>query len=549
VEAQRVDVVVVGAGFGGLRALYTFRGLGFSVRVLEAGADIGGVWNFNRYPGARCDVESYDYSYMFSEELEQEWRWTERYATQPEVLRYIRFVADKFDLRRNIEVNCRVVRAAFNDESSTWSVFSANGQQWVCRYLIMAVGQLSTTKLPEFARKSSFRGDIYHSGEWPHTDIDFSGKSVGIIGTGSSGVQMTPIVASQAKHLAVFQRTANFSVPAANAPINDEDDARVKASYRQRRERALNSPSGLGFAPNKQSALQANAEERRAVYEAAWQRLGFGFALAYYDILLNEKANETAAEFIRDKIAEKVIEPNIRGKLTPRGFPFGTKRPSVDSGYFETFNRDNVTLVDVEDDPIVALSDVGIKTHSKEYPLDVIIFATGFDAFTGSLLRPEITGCGGQSLKEKWSSGPLTYLGLSVSGFPNMFIIAGPGSPSLLSNVILSIEQHVDWIAAVLMHARQNNVDRIDAKADAERKWVEHVADRAKETLYVSTKSYYSGDEIPGKPHVFMPYSGGVRGYRRILEKIASSGYEGFEMSSGKHSTPQSNAPSDLAAS
>ncbi len=528
----RVDVIIVGAGFAGLRALLKMREIGLSAVVLEAGADIGGVWNFNRYPGARCDVESYDYSYMFSEELEQEWRWTERYATQPEVLRYIHHVADKFALRRDVRVNCRMVRAEFDEGTTRWKVLTQTAERWNSQFLIMAVGQLSTTKAPVFPGQSDFFGQIHHSAQWPHAGVDLSGKRVGIIGTGSSGVQMTPIVARQAAHLTVFQRSPNFSIPATNAVISDEEDIAVKARYRERRQAALNSPSGLGFIPNKQSALAVSAQEREAVYEAAWQRLGFGFALAYHDLLLDQSANDTAAEFIRRKIAQQVTSPALREKLTPRGFPFGTKRPSVDSGYFQTFNRDNVALVDIHENPIVAITATGISTVSSTYRLDVIVFATGFDAFTGSLLAPDIIGRGGQSLRDKWSAGPVTYLGLGSSGFPNLFIIAGPGSPSLLSNVILSIEQHVEWIGNLLSHLAKHTFNYVEVTPAAEKHWLEQVAARAGETLYLKARSYYVGDEMPGKPHVFMPYSGGVRGYRRILEKVVATHYDGFEMRS-----------------
>ncbi len=526
--ATQVDVIVVGAGLGGLRALFSLRGIGLSTTVLEASDDVGGVWHVNRYPGARCDVESYDYSYMFSAELEQEWRWSERYATQPEVLSYIHHVADRFDLRKDIAFNTRMAAAEFDADAGRWTVSSEDGRQWSAQFLLLAVGQLSTTKQPQFPGEKTFRGEIYHSAKWPREGVSFEGKRVGIIGTGSSGVQMTPVIAQQATHLTVFQRSANFSIPAANAPVSDDEDREVKARYAERRDKALNSPSGLGFVPNGASALDASPEDRAQIYEAAWNRLGFGFALAYKDILLDEKSNETAAEFIRSKIAEQVDDPLTRDLLTPRGFPFGTKRPSVDSNYFQTFNRDNVSLVNIKASPIEMITADGIQTRDAEYPLDIIIYATGFDAFTGSLLAPQIKGRGGITLSEKWAAGPVTYLGLGVSDFPNMFIIVGPGSPSLLSNVILSIEQQVDWLCAFLGDAQTKGVDIIEASPESEKQWVEHVNLRAQETLYPKAESYYVGAEVAGKPRVFMPYSGGVRGYRRMLEKVAESGYDGF---------------------
>ena len=529
-KTSRVDVVVVGAGFAGLRNLHTLRAQGMSVAVLEAGSDIGGVWFWNRYPGARCDVESYDYSYSFSEDLEQDWRWSERYATQPEILRYINHVADRFDLRNDVHLHQRMTVATWDEQTSHWEVVTESGDRWSSRFLVMATGQLSTTKVPGLPGQEAFTGEIHHTGQWPHEPVDFRGKRVGIIGTGSSGMQMIPLVAEQAGHLTVFQRTANFSVPATNAFLSDERDVEVKATYRDRRQRALNSPSGLGFVPSKQSALDATPEERREHYEYAWTRMGFGFALAYYDLLRDQKANDTAADFIREKIGEQIEDPTVREKLLPRGFPFAAKRPSVDSGYFATFNRDNVTLADIKEHPITEITETGIRTTGASYDLDMIVFATGFDALTGSLLRPTITGRGGLTLKQKWSGGPVTHLGLQVNGFPNMFIIAGPGSPSLLSNVLLSTEQHVDWIAALLEHLRAQGMDVVETTAEAEQNWVAHVNERAQETLYPSAPSYYNGDEIPGKPRVFMPYVGGVRGYRRILEQVVADGYEGFEL-------------------
>ena len=522
------DAVVIGAGFAGLRALYSLRSMGMSVAVLEAGDDLGGVWNFNRYPGARCDVESFDYSYRFSPELEQEWRWSERYATQPEVLRYINHVADRFDLRRDITFGAQVSRASYDEARALWQVETEDGRRWQAGKLILAMGQLSAPKETTYPGQESFDGRIIYSARWPKHDVDLAGKRVAIIGTGSSGVQMTPVIAGLALHLSVFQRTANFSIPAANAPVSDAEDRAVKASYAERREAARNSPSGLGFVPDARSAVDVPEDERRAAYEAAWNRLGFGFALTFKDILLDQRSNETASEFIRAKIAEQVSDPVLREKLTPRGFPFGTRRPAVDSGYFATFNRANVDLVDISATPIEAITREGIRTSAAEIPLDVIIYATGFDAFTGSLLKPEVTGRGGLTLREKWSAGPTSFLGIGVHGFPNMFVIVGPGSPSLLSNVLLSSEEQIDWLAALFHFATSRGITEIEVTAEAERDWVAHVNERATETLYPKTPSYYLGAEMPGKPRVFMPYSGGVRGYRRILEKTAASGYEGF---------------------
>lgn len=527
---DQVDIVVIGAGFAGLRALYTLRALGKKVLVLEAAPDVGGVWYHNGYPGARCDVESYDYSYRFSPELEQEWRWSERYATQPEILRYINHVADRFDLRKDIRFNSRMKRASYDEAAKRWAVTTEDGLEISAQYFVLAVGQLSTTKAPDYPGQSSFKGEIIHSGVWPRHEVEFEGKRVAIIGTGSSGMQMTPVIAKKAAHLTVFQRTPNYSVPASNAPVSDEEDRQVKANYRARREQALNSPTGLGFVPNKKSALEATPEEREAVYEAAWHRLGFGFALAYHDLLLSKEANDTAAEFVRRKLASVIDKPELREKLIPKDHPFAARRPSVDSGYFQAFNRDNVELADVREFPILEFTPEGIRTTAKQHEFDIIIFATGFDAMTGSLLKPEIVGRGGLTLKQKWKNGPVTQLGVAVSGFPNMLIVVGPGSPSLLSNVLLSTEEQIDWLASLISKMDSEDVAEFEAKPAAEQAWVEHVNEKARQTIYMMTDSYYNGAEMPGKPRVFLPYSGGVRGYRRLLQQCAAEGYTGFEM-------------------
>ena len=496
--------------------------------MLEAEDGIGGVWYANGYPGARCDVESFDYSYRFSPDLERDWRWSERYATQPEILRYINHVADRFDLRRDIQLETRVARTAYDEQACRWHIVAEDGREWWAERLILAVGQLSMPKDTRYPGQERFQGQILSSARWPKTPVNFAGKRVAIIGTGSSGVQMTPVIAAQAAHLSVFQRTANYSIPAANAPMSDEEDRAVKATYRERREAARNSPSGLGFVPDNRSAIDVPADEREAAFEQAWHRLGFGFALTFKDILLNQESNDTASEFVCRKIAEQIDDPALRDKLTPKGFPFGTRRPSVDSGYFATFNRPNVSLVDIHETPIQEFTATGIRTTDAELPFDIIIYATGFDAFTGSLLKPEIVGRGGLTLREKWAAGPRSFLGIAVSGFPNMFVIVGPGSPSLLSNVLLSTEEQIDWLSELFAYCRAQGIREVEASAKAEQKWVEHVNERAQETLYLKTPSYYLGAEMPGKPRVFMPYSGGVRGYRRILMKIAAKNYDGF---------------------
>jgi cation diffusion facilitator CzcD-associated flavoprotein CzcO len=524
------DVVVVGAGFAGLRALHTLRCAGHGVAVLEAGAGIGGVWYWNRYPGARCDVESYDYSYAFSPELEQEWRWTQRYATQPEILRYIEHVADRFDLRRDVHLRQRVTRAEWDDEATRWTVHTASGGLWHAPILIWAVGNLSASKRPEVTRLEIFTGRVLHTAQWPHVPVDVAGLRVGVIGTGSSGVQSIPILAREAAHLTVFQRTPNFSVPARHAAISDEQDAAVKADYAARRQRILASPSGLGFRPRKESVLEVSETERTAVLEEAWNGAGFGFGLAFRDILIDEQANEIAAEFIRAKIAAIVRDPLTRELLTPRDHPFGAKRPVVDDGYFDTFNRDDVTLVDIRADPIAHMRPEGVVLESgATHDLDLLVFATGFDAMTGSLLRPQIIGRDGLTLREKWCAGPVTYLGLGTSGFPNMFFIAGPGSPALLINVLVGIEQHVDWLARLFAEMDTRDAPAVEVDRQAELDWGVHLHRCAQDTLYPRARSYYMGDDIPGKPRGFMLYAGGLREYRRVLAKCVADRYSGFE--------------------
>ncbi len=540
---KTVETLVVGAGLAGLRALYSLRKAGISVTVLEASDEIGGVWNHNRYPGARCDVESYDYSYSFSEDLEQEWRWTERYPTQPEILRYINHVADRFDLRRDVVLNARVTKAVYDESTSRWNVTTADGQHWRAQFLMLCLGQLSAPKLPDYPGQSKFKGTVVVSANWPKSGVEYAGKRAGIIGTGSSGMQMTPIIAPDVKHLTVFQRTANYSVPAANAPLSEEEDRAVKANYVTRRALMRNSPTGLGFKPAREKTLDVPEADREAAFEKAYHRLGFGFALTYPDILLDADANNVASAFLHRKIGERVNDPVTREKLVPRSHHFGTRRPSVDSGYFEAFNRDNVALADLREFPILEFTETGIRTAEKHHDLDVLIFATGFDALTGSLLEPEIIGCGGVRLKDKWAQGPLTHLGLATAGFPNLLIVAGPGSPSVLSNVMVSIEEQVDWFVALLADMKAHGLAEIETTPEAEQTWTAHVQERARETLYMTADSFYNGGEVAGKPRVFMPYSGGIRAYRRLLQECAAAGYSGFEL----RKTPTATSASEDA--
>jgi len=531
--ATEVDAVVVGAGLAGLYMLHRLRGLGLSARAFEAGQDVGGTWFWNRYPGARCDVESMEYSYSFSEELQQEWCWTERYATQPEILRYVQHVADRFDLRRDITFGTRVTAAVYDEPGRRWTVRTDRGHRVSARFCIMATGCLSTAQAPPFPGLDAFEGAWYHTGHWPHADVDFSGQRVGVIGTGSSAIQSIPVIAGQAAHLYVFQRTPNFSAPAHNAPLRPEDVRRWKAHYPELRRRARQSRTGLLVERNEASALAVTPAERQREYRARWDRGGLGFTAAFGDILTDQAANDTAAEFVRAQIRATVRDPAAAEALSPRDYPVGTKRMCVDTDYYATFNRPNVTLVDVRKAPIEAVTRRGLRTRDAEYELDSIVFAIGFDAMTGALLAIDIRGRGSRSLAEKWAGGPRTYLGVAIEGFPNLFTITGPGSPSVLSNMIVSIEQHVDWIADCLAFLRRRGVPAIEATAAAEDGWVAHVNEVGHATLYPAARSWYMGANIPGKPRVFMPYVGGVGAYRQRCDAVAAAGYEGFALHGG----------------
>ncbi len=524
------DVVVVGAGFAGLYMLYKLREIGMTARAFEAGDDVGGTWYWNRYPGARCDVESIDYTYSFSEDLQREWRWTERYPTQPEILRYLNFVADRFDLRGDIQFETRVESAVFDERSATWTVTTDKGDSVTARFCVMATGCLSTPKRPGLDGSEIFEGATYHTGLWPHEGVDFTGQRVGIIGTGSSAIQSIPQIAKQAAHLTVFQRTANFSIPAQNGPIDHEREAWSDTHFAEFREVARQSGFGSSNVFNAQSALEVTPEERAAQFESRWETGGVAFLGSYMDLLFNEDANALAAEFVRNKIRETVHDPEVAESLAPKDHPFGTKRLCVDIDYFETYNRPNVTLVDLKKTPIVEFSRRGIRTTSGEHELDALIFATGFDAMTGTVLSIDIRGRDGLSLREAWADGPRTYLGIMVAGFPNLFTITGPGSPSVLSNMVISIEQHVDWLAGLFTHMHTDELACIDATSEAQDAWGAHVTDIANLTLFPRANSWYVGANIPGKPRVFMPYVAGVAVYRQRCDDVAANDYSGFEL-------------------
>jgi cation diffusion facilitator CzcD-associated flavoprotein CzcO len=533
-ETRSFDALIIGAGFSGLYQLLSLRDrLGLSVRLLEAGDGVGGTWYWNRYPGARCDSESHAYAYYFSDALLQEWTWSERYPEQPEILRYLNHVTDRFDLRRDIRFGARVTAARYDDEANRWRVTTAAGERYDAQFLITAVGCLSAANIPDIPGLDRFAGAWYHTGEWPHRGVDFTGKRVGMIGTGSTGIQAAPVIARTAAHLTVFQRTANYSIPARNAPLSEEFKRWAKEHAADIRAVMHATPNGHPFAISERSAHDVTQEEQQAIYEAVWEKGGLQFRAAFRDLLTDKAANDTAAAFIRQKIREVVKDPATAAKLADIDHPFATKRPPIDTGYFETFNRDNVTLVDVRAAPIECITSDGIRTRDgSEYKLDVIVFATGFDAMTGPLLRIDISGRDGLSLREAWRAGPRTYLGLQIAGFPNLFTITGPGSPSVLCNMPVAIEQHVEWITACIAHMRAHGFTRIEATQAAADRWVAHVNDAANATLLPQAKhSWYLGANVPGKPRVFMPYAGGMARYREICARVAGNGYEGFALS------------------
>jgi cyclohexanone monooxygenase len=523
------DAVIVGAGFAGLYMLHKLRQLGFSAIVFEAADGVGGTWYWNRYPGCRCDVESINYSYSFDPDLEQEWNWTERYATQPEILAYANHVADRFDLRRDIKFRTRVSAASFDEAAQRWQVTTDQGDDVSAQHLIMAVGCLSTSKMPEIPGVERFQGNWYHTGHWPHEGVDFTGQRVGVIGTGSSAIQSIPIIAEQAAQLTVFQRTPNFSLPAKNAPLDPEAYAALKARYPEHRQQARESGFGVPNPEPEKSALEATPEEREATYEHGFEMGNLvGMLLAYNDLITNKEANDTAAEYVRTRIRQIVKDPEVAEMLCPKDHPLGTKRPCLDTDYYATYNLPHVTLVDLRATPLVEVTERGIRTSAQEYEFDSIVFATGFDAMTGSLTAFDIKGRDGEALKEKWAAGPRTYLGVATAGFPNFWMITGPGSPSVLSNMMISIEQHVDWIADAMVWARDRGTQALDPTVEAEETWTAHVDEVGQETLYPTANSWYMGSNVLGKPRVFLPYIGGVGVYREECDAVAAKEYEGF---------------------
>jgi cation diffusion facilitator CzcD-associated flavoprotein CzcO len=520
------DAVIVGAGFAGLYMLHKLRGLGLKALVIEAAPDVGGTWYWNAYPGARCDVESMEYSYQFSEELQQEWVWTERYAAQPEILKYLRHVAERFDLRRDMRFNTTVEKAHYDDATGRWQIATSDRGQLTAQYCIMATGCLSARNYPKFEGLETFAGPVYHTGAWPHEPVDFTGKRVAIVGTGSSAIQSIPVIAQQAKHLYVLQRTPAYSVPARNHPLDPRLQAAIKADYKGFRARAKQNRAGILFTVGIKSVFQVPDDEREREFETRWANGGIQFLAAYADLFDTVEANDVAAEYIRRQIRSTVKDPKVAELLCPYTIA-GCKRLCVDTDYYATFNRPNVTLVDVKSNPIERFVPTGVMVGGKLYEIDALVLATGFDAMTGALSRIDIRGSSGRRLADKWADGPRSYLGVALAGFPNLFTVTGPGSPSVLSNMVLAVEQHVEWISDCIDYMRRNGQDRIEATPEAEDAWVQHVLDIANASVYPSCDSWYLGANIPGKPRVFAPYIGFPQ-YAQKCNEIAAAGYRGF---------------------
>ena len=538
-NTDQLDVVIVGAGFAGMYMLHRLRKRNLKTVVLEAGSDVGGTWYWNRYPGARCDVPSMEYSYSFSSELQQEWDWSEVMAGQPEILEYAGHVADRFNLRPDINFDTRVISAVYDEANQCWSITTDKNQNYQSRYCIMATGCLSVTNTPEIKGANDFSGPIYHTGKWPHEGVDFTDISVGIIGTGSSGIQAIPVIAENAQHLTIFQRTPNYTMPAYNKPLTAEFREEARANYDQIRADQRASLAGIvgygfGFGgadlvePTEQLKLTTEEQRKQLVNEE-----GFGAFRTFMDVGMDPEANEMACEMYRQHLATIIDNPTTANGLMPRDYPIGCKRPVIDTDYYKTFNRDNVTLVDLRQGGIRHITSSGVATEQGHYELDAIVYATGFDAMTGALERIDIRGKNGKSITEEWHAGPRTYLGLQIHGFPNLFTITGPGSPSVLSNMMVSIEQHVDWINDCIEHLDKNQVRAIEPEEEAVDKWITHVNQVAEGSMFTapSCNSWYLGANIPGKPRIFMPYVGGVGEYRNRCDEIARNGYTGFNLS------------------
>ena len=523
-----VDAVIVGAGFSGLYLLHRFRKLGLTTRVLERGGGVGGTWYWNRYPGARCDVESMQYSYSFDAELQQEWHWPEKFSAQPDILAYANHVADRFDLRKDIDFDVEVKAAHFNETTRRWRIETDKSDKITAQFFVMATGCISTAQTPNIEGLDNYQGNTYHTGNWPHEKIDFTGQRIAVIGTGSSGIQAIPVLAEEAAHVTVFQRTPNYSIPSQNEPMTSDYEASWKEKYPTLREEMRYTGHGSIKDLNDKSAMSVDEEERQETYKKRWAIGGAGFLTSFNDLLFSQESNDTASEFVRNQIRRIVKNPETAELLAPKTYPIGTKRICIDSGYFQTYNRENVDLVDISEKPIQRITREGLIVNGREFEFDSIVFATGFDAMTGTLFNVDIRGRNDLALKEKWYAGPRTYLGLMSEAFPNLFMITGPGSPSVKSNMLVSIEQHVDFVTESIIYMREHGLELMEPDVAAEDDWVDHVQEAANKTLFPRANSWYMGANIPGKPRLFMPYIGGVGTYRRICEEVVADNYEGF---------------------
>jgi cation diffusion facilitator CzcD-associated flavoprotein CzcO len=528
--SKRFDAVVIGVGFGGMYALHKLREMGLKVGAIEAGGDVGGVWYWNRYPGARCDVMSLDYSYSFSNEIMQEWTWSEQFAAQPEILAYANYVATKLDLRRDIQFNTRARTVSYHDAGRHWVIETRAGEVFETTYLLMATGPLSIPKPLDTPGVDTFAGEIYQAQRWPHEDVDLSGKRIGVIGTGSTGIQIIPVVAEVAAHLHVFQRTPSFSLPMRNRKLEPEYIAQIKAHYPELRAIARATFTGGVRPVSTRPLFSVTAAERQALMEEAWKTSGLAFLGLFSDLLVNQEANDIVADFVRDKISEVVRNPDTAERLKPRGYPIFARRPCLDTNYYETYNRPNVTLIDCLTDPIEQIMPTGVRTRDREIALDVIIAATGYDGLTGAMLALDVKGRNGASLRDKWNAGAKSHLGLMMQGFPNLFIVAGANGPSALANFILLNEQNVEWASECITYMRENNIATIEPTREAEDGWMDQIAQLSGRSLMPKANTWYTGTNIKGKPRSFSIYMGGLQRYRETCSAAALRGYEGFSI-------------------
>lgn len=526
--AETTDIVIIGAGFSGLYAIHRL-GRDHDVICLEAGDGVGGTWYWNRYPGARVDIESVEYSYGFDEELQQEWTWPEFFSAQPDLERYANHVADRFDLRRRIRFSTTVTQMTFDASTNRWHVHTACGDHIVCRYVVAATGALSAPNTPPWPDRDKFRGEIYHTTEWPREGIDFTGKRVGQIGTGSTGIQAAPIIAAQAGHLTIFQRTPAFSMPSGNRPMEQDHERDWKANYADRRKQMLTMYGASLMTQPERSIHDCTPEERRETLEKAWNsKSAFKLMLAFNDIMIDRAANDLVAEFAREKIRSIVKDPQVAETLCPKTYPIGGKRLCIDNGYYDMYNRDNVTLVDVAAAPIVAFTENGLRTTDANYPLDIIITATGFDAVTGALARIRIEGVDGIVMADKWANGPTTYLGVMTAGFPNLFMVHGPQTPAAQAQMITTGEWQVNYIAGILEGLERDGLNRIDTTPSAEQSWAAEVDAVSQYTVHRFADSWYNAKNIEGKKGGFMIYVGGFPRFAELCEAAVEQNYAGF---------------------